>query len=109
MATLPILRSGYCWKVGNGSSISVLGNKWIPNHPTNKVLHPLNELVDEMAISELIDPEVHVWRSDLIVSLFIEKMLMQSPRFLLAEGFFQIQSIGCTIKMGSSLSSLHTK
>ena len=56
--------------MGNGSSISVLGDKWIPNHPTNKVLHPPNELVDEMAVSELIDPEVHVWRSDLIMSLF---------------------------------------
>ena len=66
LATLPI----YCWRVGNGSSISVLGNKWIPNHPTNKVFHPPNELVDEMAISKLIYLEVHVWRSDMIMSLF---------------------------------------
>ena len=27
MAALPILRLGYCWRVGNGSSISVLGDK----------------------------------------------------------------------------------
>ena len=27
MVALPILRSGYCWRVGNGSSISVLGDK----------------------------------------------------------------------------------
>ena len=70
MAALPILRLGYCWRVGNGSSISVLGDKWIPNHPTNKVFHPPNELVDEMAISKLIYLEVHVWRSDLSMSLF---------------------------------------
>ncbi|KAL0015483.1 hypothetical protein SO802_002552 [Lithocarpus litseifolius] len=70
MAALPILRSGYCWKVGNGSSISVLGDKWIPNHPTNKVLHPIHELVDEMVVSELINPKLHVWRSDMIMSLF---------------------------------------
>ena len=53
VAVIPILRLGYCWRVGNGSSISVLGDKWIPNHPTNKVLHPNNELVDGMAVSEL--------------------------------------------------------
>ena len=72
LAALPILRSGYCWRVGNGFSISVLGDKWIPNHPTNKV-HPINELVDEMAVSELINLEVHVWRSDVIMSLFHRK------------------------------------
>ncbi|XP_075669940.1 putative mitochondrial protein AtMg00310 [Castanea sativa] len=70
LAALPILRSGYCWRVGNGSSISVLGDKWIPNHPTNKVLHPINELADEMAVSELIDSKLHVWRSGTIMSLF---------------------------------------
>ena len=70
LAALPILRSGYCWRVGNGSSISVLGDKWIPNHPTNKVLHPINELVDEMVVLELTDSEVLAWRSDMIMSLF---------------------------------------
>ena len=50
----------------------MLGDKWIPNHPTNKV-HPINELVDEMAVSELINLEVHVWRSDMIMSLFHRK------------------------------------
>ena len=40
MVALPTLRSGYCWRVGNGSSISVVGDRWIPNHPTNTVIHP---------------------------------------------------------------------
>ena len=66
MAALPILKSGYCWRVGTRSSISVVGDKWIPNYPTNKVLHPIHEL----AVSELIDPELHVWRGDLITNLF---------------------------------------
>ena len=48
----------------------MLGNKWIPNHPTNKVLHIINELVDEMVVSELIDSEMLAWRSDMIMSLF---------------------------------------
>ena len=29
--------------VGDGSEIRVLKDKWIPNYPTNKVLHPLVE------------------------------------------------------------------
>ena len=70
VVVIPILRSGYCWRVGNGSSISVLGDKWIPNYPTNKVFHPTNVLVDEMAVSELIDSDSHVWRNDAIMALF---------------------------------------
>ena len=70
VAALPILKSGYCLRFGNGSSISVLGDKWIPNYPTNKVLHPIHELVDDMAVSKLIDPELHVWRGDMIMILF---------------------------------------
>ena len=60
MAALPILKSGYCWRVGNRSSISVLGDKWIPNYPTNKVLLPIHELVDEMVVSKLINLKLHV-------------------------------------------------
>ena len=70
VAALPILQAGYCWRVSNGSSISVIGDRWIPNHPTNKVLHPNHELLDEMAVSELINLEIHAWRSELITSIF---------------------------------------
>ncbi|KAL0008677.1 hypothetical protein SO802_010179 [Lithocarpus litseifolius] len=70
MAALPILRLGYCWRVGNGSSISVVGDRWIPNHPTNTIIHPRQELVGELVVLELIDPELHAWRIDMIMSLF---------------------------------------
>ena len=60
VAALPILKAGYYGRVGNGSSISVMGDKWIPNYPTNKVLHPIHKLANAMTISELIDPELHI-------------------------------------------------
>ena len=60
MAALPILNSGHCWRVGNGSSISVIRDRWIPNHSTNKILHPVNENIDEWVVLDLINPELHV-------------------------------------------------
>ena len=70
MAALPILEVGHCLRVGNGSSIRVLRDRWIPNYRTNKVLHPNHDLLGEMAISDLINSEINVWRSEFIHSNF---------------------------------------
>ena len=70
MVALPILKDGHCWRVGNGSSIRVLEDRWIPNHSTNKMLHPIQDDIDELVVSKLINLELHVWRSDLIMSTF---------------------------------------
>ena len=40
LAAQSILKQGCCWRVGNGSEIRVLKDKWLPNHTTNRVLHP---------------------------------------------------------------------
>ena len=55
IAAQPILKKGCCWRVGDGSGIRVLKDKWIPNHPTNRVLHPPEEEEWEWRVSELID------------------------------------------------------
>ena len=34
-----ILERGHCWRVGDGSAIRVTKDRWIPKHPTNKVIH----------------------------------------------------------------------
>ena len=43
MATQPILQSGHCWRVGNGTSINALKDRWLPNFQTNKVLNLVQE------------------------------------------------------------------
>ena len=48
----------------------MLRDRWILNHPTNKVLHPNHDLLGEMAILDLINLEIHMWRSELIHSIF---------------------------------------
>ena len=70
LAALPILRLGSCWRVGNRSSISVVGDRWLPSHPTNKIMYPRHELVEDLAVSDLIDPELHIWRRDMIMGMF---------------------------------------
>ena len=73
MAALPILKSGCCWRVGNGDDIRVRKDKWIPNYPSNKVLHPVTEEVEECMVSDLINPNLHCWRRDFIMESFSDK------------------------------------
>ena len=45
VAAFPILKLGCCWRVGNGPSIRVLGDKWILNYPTNAPLYLVKDEV----------------------------------------------------------------
>ena len=56
MAAKPILQRGSCWRVGNGETIQILKDAWLPNSPTNKVLHPIQNIEEGMMVAELIDP-----------------------------------------------------
>ena len=70
MAAKPILELGCCWRVGDGADIKILSDKWIPNHPTNGVIHPPGEVGRDWYVSDLIDPDLKWWRRDFIVAKF---------------------------------------
>ena len=56
--------------MGNGASIRVLSNAWIPNHPTNKVLHPTHSVEEDLMVAELIDPDTMWWDREFIMQNF---------------------------------------
>ena len=70
LAAQNILNKGCCWSVGDGRSIRVMHDKWIPNHPTNQVLHPPLEAEEDWRVSELIDWDKHGWDRGLIGGKF---------------------------------------
>ena len=57
-------------KLGNGESIKVLMDKWIPNYPSNRVLHLVHEGEEDWRVSNFIDSELHGWRRDIIMETF---------------------------------------
>lgn len=70
MEALPTLKSGCCWKVESGHSIRVLGDKWIPNYPTNSIIHLAKEDVSDALVSDLINHDLHLWMTDWIMEMF---------------------------------------
>lgn len=70
IAAQSILRKGCCWRVGSGSSIRVLTDKWLPHHPTNKILAPSNEVEEDWYVAELIDGNNFQWDHSIIDRMF---------------------------------------
>ena len=70
MAALPILRNGCYWRVGSGESIDVTKDKWIPNYPSNKLLHSVDDMEEGWKVSDLIDWNLHWWRRDILMAKF---------------------------------------
>ena len=73
VAALPILKSRCCWRVGSGHSIRVIRDKWIPNYPTNSPMLLVKDEVKEVTVAELIDQDLHAWRSEFITDMFKQK------------------------------------
>ena len=69
-AAKPILKRGSCWRVGNGETIRILNDAWLPNLPTNTVLHPVQNIKEGMKVVELMDLISRWWDRDLILRSF---------------------------------------
>ena len=70
LAAQPILRKGCCWRVGTGSSIRVLSDKWLPCHPTNKIIVQPDEVEETWHVSDLIDWTNFQWNHEFIGMVF---------------------------------------
>ena len=70
MAALYILRFGHCWRVGDGLSINVYWDRWIPKYPTNRPFLSVRDDEEEVWVSSLINQDLHVWRRDFIMFQF---------------------------------------
>ena len=65
-----IVRKGYQWQVGNGASIDIRRDKWLPNPDTFKLISPPMALPIGMTVDNLIEPHHGTWQGDLIRHTF---------------------------------------
>ncbi|XP_042972884.1 uncharacterized protein LOC122304684 [Carya illinoinensis] len=71
MAGLSILKSGLRWRVGNGNSINLWSDKWIPSLPPFTVTSPRDVDCWCERVSDLIDPRQRSWKKELLVEMFL--------------------------------------
>lgn len=70
---MELVKHGIMWRVGNGTSISVWHDNWIPRESSRKPFTPdLNQFGD-IAVSNLLNPQGTNWDVGLLNSLFWEE------------------------------------
>ena len=63
MAAQYLVQQGTRWNVGNGSSIHVWGDKWLPTAFSYKVVSPRKFLHANTRVCELISQDSSAWTS----------------------------------------------
>ncbi|XP_075670206.1 putative mitochondrial protein AtMg00310 [Castanea sativa] len=61
-----VVELGLVWQVGDGKSIKVRGDKWLPSSHGSCIVSPASSLSPDSNVSALIDEESHTWNTDLI-------------------------------------------
>lgn len=70
-----------------GYPIWVQGDKWIPNHLTNKIMQPPNDDVEDWVVSDLIDHDLHAWRTDVVMAMFHSEGTDAICKILLSQSY----------------------
>ncbi|XP_062152877.1 uncharacterized protein LOC133861169 [Alnus glutinosa] len=66
----PLLNEGLLWRIGDGSNIKILGDKWIPTTYSHEIQVHSQEIQTTSTVSELINMETNWWNIFLIEYLF---------------------------------------
>lgn len=65
------MKFGLKWRIGNGDSVRVWGDKWLPTPLTYKVSSPRLFLIPDTWVGELINKEEACWKSGVVDSLLM--------------------------------------
>jgi len=83
-----LIREGFLWRIGDGSQVNILKDKWLPNSFSHKIQFPIQGIHPEAKVSELINFETNWWNIPLVEQLFPPDIVEQicsiaiSPRCL---------------------------
>lgn len=64
---------GLIWRVEDGASIKIWGDKWLLTPTSYAVQSPVRVLDREARVKKLIDEEINCWKVSLIKEIFNEE------------------------------------
>jgi ribonuclease HI len=66
----PLLREGLVWRVGDGKSIHIWGDKWLPTKNTHEVQSHIRIVDGGAKVCALIDDDTRWWNIPLVEAIF---------------------------------------
>lgn len=66
-----VIQKRMVWRIGNGESVRIKMDKWLPTQSSRFVISPILQLALEAKVSELIDHDSAVWKANLVQQLFL--------------------------------------
>ncbi|KAL0408314.1 UNVERIFIED_CONTAM: putative ribonuclease H protein [Sesamum radiatum] len=63
-----VIEEGIKWRLGDGNSVRVWGDKWIPRPYTFQPITPASVFNPELRVAELIDKDSRSWNSDVLTT-----------------------------------------
>ena len=66
-----VIELGSVWRVGDGQSIQIRRDRWLPKTSCSRIVSPLSVLPLESRVCDLINAETHTWKVDLVKQVFL--------------------------------------
>jgi hypothetical protein len=73
LAARDILNEGMHWRIGNGKSVKIWGDRWVPRPTSYKIQSPVSMLAMDAKVEQIIDIELGEWNVSLIRAIFNEE------------------------------------
>ena len=70
MSAQAVVEKGRCWRVGNGKSIQIGKDSWLPSKSYTRILSPLTASWASGKVNDLIVEELGEWNSAIVRQLF---------------------------------------
>jgi ribonuclease HI len=65
-----LLTKGLVWRVGDGTSIKIWNDRWLPTLGSHKVQSPVQVLSADARVCDLLDTDTNWWKTDLVSRIF---------------------------------------
>ena len=77
-----VILVGARWWIGDGTSVKIFKESWLPGDHSGKVLSPILVLSEEATMDQLIDSDSQWWNTSLVDSIFIPSETQQIKSIL---------------------------
>ena len=65
-----VIRKGMVWRIGNGQSVRLKEDRWLPKQCNKAIFPHLPSIQTETKVSSLINQDLSIWKSDVVEQLF---------------------------------------